>query len=152
MGAGASLVVGMGTDAGPGTTLARYRMTEAHGRCRVRVCDLGTERRGCIKEPVTGQSGPGTSVAGWQVNGTGLTVHGGGSLGCEAAADDFGKFSSKEVGTHARGSLVGTLARQNCQAHARALLGKFAPTQLGRRLGKITIERGFLPGRVAGNC
>ena len=98
-----------------------------------------------------GQLGPGTGVAGWQVNGTGLTGLSGESLGRETAADDSGKFTSKEVVTHARGSPSRTLARQSGQAQVRAPLGEFARTRFGWRLGEITIERGFLPGRVAGN-
>ena len=81
MGAGAGLGVGTVTDAGPGSAQVRYRTTEAHEQCRVRAWDLGMERRGGVEEPVTGQLGPGTGVAGWQVNGTGLTGLGGESLG-----------------------------------------------------------------------
>ena len=57
------LGVGAGTDAGPGTTRTRAR----------------------------GQSGPGTVAAGWQVNGAGLTGHGGEFQGDEVETDNFRK-------------------------------------------------------------
>ena len=45
-----------------------------------------------------------------------------------------------------------TQARQSGLAKARAPLGEFARTQSGRRLSEVAIERGLLPGRVAGRC